>query len=308
MGALPDSVTDEYISGPVLGMVLREVVQTMHGVDDARNWVNQGLTRTEQVERGDWKTAGYSSMSAWLLGAKPGGYSKTRNLALLAFWKSTAPRIKAAGYAVEDILSMLERSAIEEMASLLSGPGADARLASVICKLIVEQRLQTVEDFRALKKSPAFISATKVMDMMKAGDVDPVETYTEFAVLDDSVSERLTQVATFLGNGDLPSSEVKGLIENAREMPLDRLAILRVPHGKAVGAVDSDAATLEAEILADLDSGDTDSHTRTQIEVEDAGDGYYRIVKTTILPRSLLRALWSTRGIDVTIDGEPMAF
>jgi hypothetical protein len=303
---------EETLAGPTLGMALRRLIQTLYTFDDAVNWVGKGLTLLAQVESKDWQTAGYSSMTAWLIGTRPGGMAKTQCLNLMTFWKAAAPRIIAAGYQTHDIIGMLDRGAIEELAGLLNGNNVDARLAKVVCKLIESGRLATVDQFRAIKKSPAFINATNVMDMMTEGKVDPVETYVDLADLDDEITARLNPLSQFIINGSLPSESIAGFIRQARELPIDKLtAVLRVPHGKAYGAVDEDARRLEEEIAADLEQmemGDTDTHTRIILNVQELPGGYYRVVNTPVLTRSMLRELWSTRGVDVQIDGMPMTF
>jgi len=304
---LPEDNEEEFLSGPTLGLVLRRLIQGLYSIDDAKSWVGMGLTLLSQVDNQDWKTGGYTSMSAWLTGTRPGGMSKTRCLGLMTFWKSTAPRILAAGYALDDILSRLERGSIEEMASLLSHEGADARLAKVICSLVMSGRLQTVDEFRAVKKSTAFLNATTVMDIITAGNVDPVDTYVEMATVDDDITPRITQVAQFLLSVGIPHDDLPSFVSQAMEMPLDRIAVLlHSPHGKSIGAVSHDARILEEEIAADL--GDVDTHTRAIIEVEETSDGYYRVTRNTVLSRALLRKLWSTRGFDVIIDGKHMSF
>jgi hypothetical protein len=292
---------------------LRHALQIIIKFDDTWNWVRKGKTIMAQIAAEDWRMLGYSSWSAWADSERPGGIARAQISNLRNYWLRIDPMISALPVLEEDgtpmtsekgealyyqpiqVISKLERSALEELVGLLSRDTLDARGVRVICDLILDGTLVTVADIRSLKTNPAFANATTTMDQLAAAGLKPEQVYRDLVESSpsDNAFEKLGLVAAYVVSD--PGSDIEDFVDQMQQLSTERVRdYTSAPHGRSIEADDPQAREMSSAL----------EHERPTLQVRPLGNGMVEVRGTW--PVDLLSKLYRSSDIELVKDGKPV--
>lgn len=270
------NITDIAVSGPILGMILRNAMLVYDTYTDSVTWIRQMFTLVESKNCKDDEKAGYSSWSAYVKATKPCGLSRARVSDLIGFWERVAPQLVAINIDPLTVFASTGRSVVSELVSLYSDPAMDADGVKLLTSWVINHHVSTCEEVIELKTNYGIRNWSRFADRLRSADLDPV------GVGEDMGPSKLHHLAQFILSGQLDRDEVRRRVAHTTEAGIETVAReMGTPHGRATNFGRSDPTEQDD---AEEEEGELRLGENTAIVPMSQGRGATDVSGTTSTP------------------------